>query len=92
MKRSTRTLLFSSVFIALIMLISFPGLFDWSNRIEPWVVGVPFVMFWHLFLALCIALLMAVWYFTDSINGDLDIEIEEATERELAYSKKGSDT
>ncbi len=55
--------------------MTFPGLFDLANRIEPWVFGLPFSMF---YLFLCVALLCAglcIQFFIESKLGELDIEV-----------------
>ncbi|MFD1707849.1 hypothetical protein ACFSCZ_14075 [Siminovitchia sediminis] len=79
MSHSKRITLFVILFIVLYSFLSLPGLFDLANRIEPWVLGVPFVMFWTLFLSFLICCLMISWYIVDAKNGDFDIdEVEES--------------
>lgn len=69
MEKSKHSVVYTVILIGLIMLVSFPGFFDWANRIEPFVLGLPFVMFWVLSICFCMCLVMAAWYYTDSIKG-----------------------
>ncbi|ALS22571.1 hypothetical protein [Paenibacillus naphthalenovorans] len=63
-------------FFVLISLSCFPVLFDWSNRIQPWVFNIPFSMFWQLMLISGMCLLLLIWCIADAWSGDLDVEIE----------------
>lgn len=83
MKNNKHTIFFLILLTFLIALIVHPFFFNWSNRIEPWVLGVPFVMFWLLFVSTLICLAMIAWYITDSITGNLDLDIEVASEEEM---------
>ncbi|MDN7245632.1 hypothetical protein QWY16_09175 [Planococcus shenhongbingii] len=55
--------------------MTFPGLFDLANTIEPWVIGLPFSIF---YLFSCVALLctgLCVQFFVERKLGELDIEV-----------------
>lgn len=67
----------------ILALIIHPSIFNWYNRIEPWVFGLPFSTFWVIFWNLCICVTLIAWYYTDSVKGELDVDIEPATEEEL---------
>ncbi|MEW9673372.1 hypothetical protein [Ammoniphilus sp. 3BR4] len=67
----------------LLALMIHPSVFEWYNRIDPWVLGLPFGTFWVIFCNLCICGTLIVWYYTDSVKGEFDVDIEPATEEEL---------
>ncbi len=79
----TRNIIFSACFIGLILLASFPGLFDFSNKIEPRIFSLSFAYFWQISMNILIFALLIIWYFVDSKYGDLDIDIEPLTKAEL---------
>ncbi|GEM_PF-1467792 len=78
-----RNLFFAASFIVLVLLASFPGLFDFSNKIEPRIFSLPFSYFWQFFINILIFLLLITWYFVDAKYGDLDIDIEPLTKAQL---------
>lgn len=78
-----RNIFFSSLFLLFIFLACFPGVFDWSNRIEPFVIGFPFSYFWQILMNFFIFATLIVWYLVDSYHGDLDLEVEPLTDEEL---------
>ena len=65
---------FAVYFTVITLLVSAPGLFDWANRIEPFVLGLPFSIFWVLFMAFLSFVGFFAWYFVDANQGKLDIE------------------
>lgn len=75
-----RTAIFVSLILATTALSTVPFIFTWANRIEPWLLGLPFAFAWHIGLALLNALLFACWYLSDSRNGVLDVDVT-ATEQ-----------
>lgn len=83
MKRLNHNVLFVIILCAIVSLMVVPVLFKWANRIEPWVLGLPFATFWIIFLCLCMSFTMIAWYYVDSIKGYVDIDIEKATEEEM---------
>jgi len=83
MKRLNHNVLFVFILCAIVSLMVVPVFLKWANRIEPWVLGVPFVTFWIIFLCLCMSFTMIAWYYVDSIMGYVDIDIEKATEEEM---------
>ncbi|MCM3568110.1 hypothetical protein [Neobacillus mesonae] len=59
-----------------IIFMTFPGVFDLANKIDPWVLGLPFSAF---YLFLCVSLLFLGLIFQYRIEdklGELDIEVE----------------
>ncbi len=71
-----RNLFFTASFVLLILLASFPGFFDFSNKIEPRILSLPFSYFWQIFINILIFILLITWYWVDAKYGDLDIDIE----------------
>ncbi len=61
-----------------IALASFPGIFDWSNTIKPWVLGMPFAAFWQLLLSTLAIACFAIWYLIEDKRGSLDDDVPEA--------------
>lgn len=59
----------------IIALASFPGIFDWSNTIEPWVLGMPFASFWQLLLSTLGIVGIAVYYLIEDKRGSLDYDL-----------------
>ena len=71
-----KNVLFFCYYCVIIFLMCFPGPFDWANRIEPWVLGIPFSSF---YLFLCSGLICAgliFQYFVEGRSGELDIDVE----------------
>lgn len=65
---------FALYFTLITLLVSAPGLFDWANRIEPFVLGLPFSIFWVLFMAVLSFSGFFAWYGLDAKSGGLDIK------------------
>lgn len=63
-------------FLVLIALSCFPVIFDWSNRVQPWILDIPFSMFWQLLMMSSMCLLLVIWCIADELSGDLDVDIE----------------
>lgn len=78
-----RNLLFSGLFILFIILTCFPGIFDWSNRVEPFVIGMPFSYFWQILMNCFIFATLITWFLVDSKYGDLDLDVEPLSNEEL---------
>lgn len=68
--------LFAILYFAVLGISSLPGLFDWSNRIEPWVLGQPFMGFWQLFLVAVWVGIFIIQFMVEDRRGDLDIDVE----------------
>jgi hypothetical protein len=74
-----KDLLFLSYYLIIIFLLTFPGPFDWSNRIQPLVLGIPFSVFYlHLGVALMCGGLI-VQYLIEDKMGELDIDMDQLT-------------
>ncbi|RLL43940.1 hypothetical protein D8M04_13645 [Oceanobacillus piezotolerans] len=70
-----KNIIFLIYYSLITICMTFPGIFDLANKINPWVFGLPFVIF---YLFLCIALLCAglcIQFFIESKLGELDIEV-----------------
>lgn len=76
MKQRKHTIFFGVLAYFFIAIGALPGFFDWSNRIDPWILGLPFSMFWLFFTNICIIIILFLWYFVDNATGELDIDIE----------------
>jgi hypothetical protein len=68
-----KTLGFTLYFVLLTLLATLPQVFDWSNRISPWILGMPFSIFWQLLIAVSFSVGLIVWYVADDRSGDLDV-------------------
>ncbi len=60
----------------ILALASFPGIFDWSNTVKPWVLGMPFASFWQLLLSTLGIAGIGVFYLIESANKGMDLDIE----------------
>ncbi|WP_042347049.1 DUF3311 domain-containing protein [Bacillus massiliigorillae] len=64
-------------YINLLILIPFIGFLvflPWANRIEPYVLGLPFFLFWLLFWMIISPLLLIVVYKFDPANKKGEVE------------------
>jgi hypothetical protein len=90
--KKRKNILFLSYYSLITICMTFPGLFDLANRIDPWIFGLPFAVF---YLFVCIGLLcggLLVQYYVEDRLGELDIEVEAAdtslkTETSLGKNK-----
>ncbi len=65
------------IFVSLLFALScFPGVFDWSNTIKPWVMGMPFASFWQLLLSALAIIGIGVFYKIEEAKGVLDMDVE----------------
>lgn len=71
MKSKTVTLLFYLFCWLMLGTLVIPPVFRIFNRIDPWVLGLPFVQFWVLLVILVISLTLIVWYKTEEKRGDV---------------------
>lgn len=71
-----KTLAFSLIFVILTLLAALPGPFDWANRIDPTLGGMPFAMVWQFSIAALFSLGFVAWYFVDARSGDLSLDTE----------------
>ena len=60
-----------------------PVIFDWSNTIEPWVLGVPFASFWQLLLSTLGIVGIGVYYLIEDAMGTLDLDVEKGNYEDL---------
>ncbi len=51
----------------------FVGIF-FANRVEPYVLGLPFIMFWIAMWVVLTSVIMGIIYTLDPINREGDIE------------------
>lgn len=69
----------SAIFVVLILsttaLSTLPFFFNWANRIEPTLLGLPFAFLWQIGLSLLGAFFLACWYLSDSYSGALEIDV-----------------
>jgi len=71
-RRGTVTLLFFCSIWVVLSTIVFPPFFRFFNRIDPWVIGLPFVQFWILFVVLAVCILLTIWYKVEEKRGELE--------------------
>jgi hypothetical protein len=69
-ERRTIVASFTLYFLALFATVM-PPLFQFFNRMEPFVFGLSFVLFWILLVGLLISLGLAVLYRVEAIRGEL---------------------
>nr|WP_318246814.1 DUF3311 domain-containing protein [Bacillus norwichensis] len=72
MRRGTVTLIFFCSIWAVLSTIVFPPFFRFFNRIDPWVIGLPFVQFWILLVVLAVCILLTIWYKVEEKRGELE--------------------
>lgn len=72
MKRGTVTLIFFCSIWAILSSIIFPPFFEFFNRIDPWIMGLPFVQFWILFVVLAVSTMLMIWYKVEEKRGELE--------------------
>jgi Protein of unknown function (DUF3311) len=60
--------------LILIPFIGFLGLLPWANRIEPYVLGMPFLLFWLLLWMVLSPILLVVVYKLDPANREGETE------------------
>lgn len=65
----------------LLALASFPGIFDWSNTIEPWILGMPFASFWQLLLSTLAIVGIGIYYLIENARGSLDWDVDVEDQR-----------
>lgn len=83
-----KNLIFAIYYGIVSILMAFPPFFGWANRIEPWVIGLPFSMF---YLFLCVGLMsigIIVQYIVEDKMGELDIDIDVLDPNELGEENK----
>ncbi len=70
----------AAVFVLLILatsaLSTLPFVFQWANRIEPTLLGLPFAFLWQFGLALLAAMFFIGWYLADKRRGRLDVDVD----------------
>lgn len=70
---TSRHVLFTTAFVLLIALSVLPPVLEWSNRVEPRILGLSFAIAWQLMIAVLMSATLIAWYFVDAATGDLDI-------------------
>ena len=90
--KKRKNVLFITYYAFVMILIAFPGPFDWANRIEPWVIGLPFSIFYIISVILLLAVGMIIQYFVEDWLGELDIEIEPLNEDTNIHETKEMNT
>lgn len=91
MKRLNHNVVFVIIQGGFLSLMVLPPFFKWANRVEPWIFGLPFVTFWIILLCLCMCFTMIAWYYVDAKKGNIDIDIEPATEEKMKKWKYEGD-
>jgi len=52
-------------------MILFPPLFSLINKVEPFILGIPFLVFMEFIFGMFIALLLVLLYWVQKIRGEL---------------------
>lgn len=50
----------------------FPPIFNKINKVEPWILGLPFVQFWIILVVVLVSVCLIVWYVTEDRRGELE--------------------
>lgn len=72
MKRSTVTLIFLGINCLIFSTLVFPPFFAFFNRIEPWVLGLPFIQFWIIVAVILVSSSLIIWYKIEEKRGELE--------------------
>lgn len=72
MSRGKVTLCFFIFCWLVLSTILVPPIFKFFNRIEPWVMGLPFVQFWILTVIVLLSITFVVWYWIERKRGELE--------------------
>lgn len=86
--RRKKAIVFLIYYSVVIICMTFPGIFDFANRINPRIVGLPFSAF---YLFVCVGLLflgLIVQYRIEDKTGELDIEVEYSGNEEIGGDEK----
>lgn len=83
MKRFNYNIIFVIILCFIASLMILPPIFKLANRIEPWILGLPFAVFYIVFLCLSMSVVMIIWHYVDTKKGNVDVDIEKATEEEM---------
>lgn len=81
-RRVDKTMYIIFIFFMCLMLAlsCLPGIFDWSNTIKPWVLGMPFASFWQLLLSTLGIIGIGVFYLIENARKTLDWKDEFTSE------------
>lgn len=72
MSRGIVTFFFLMLNIMFFSTLVFPPFFKYINRIEPLVLGLPFVQFWILLVIFLVSVSLIIWYIVEDKRGDLE--------------------
>lgn len=72
MKRSTISLFFIIFNVLVFSTLVFPPFFKYFNRIEPWVIGLPFIQFWIIMVVVLVSASLMIWYLIQHKRGELE--------------------
>lgn len=68
--RTLRKLLIALAYILMATLVIPPIFNSYFNKIEPWILGMPFLIFWVVFINIVIAIiLLALWNIDKKLDG-----------------------
>ena len=69
--RVLRTVLIIIAYLLMATLVIPPVFNRYFNKITPWVMGIPFLIFWIIFINIAIAfILLALWNIDKKLEGD----------------------
>lgn len=86
--RRNKSIVFILYYSVVTICMTFPGIFDFANRINPRIVGLPFSAF---YLFVCVGLLfvgLIVQYRIEDKTGELDLEVEYSGNEEIGGDVK----
>jgi hypothetical protein len=72
---SNKETVFYAIYVLLLLLESWPGLFL-GNRAEPFILGMPFFLFYQLMGAFITVGFFVLHFCFDSRDGELDYEVD----------------
>ncbi|KXH83793.1 hypothetical protein AU377_03235 [Sporosarcina sp. HYO08] len=72
MSRGKVTLIFFIFCWSVLSTLVVPPIFQYFNRIEPRVFGIPFLAYWILLVCIILSLTLIVWYIVEDKRGELD--------------------
>lgn len=70
--RGKVTLCFLILISLLFSTLLFPPIFNKINKIEPWILGLPFVQFWVILVVVLVSVSLIVWYVIEDKRGELE--------------------
>lgn len=71
LRRRTITVAFGAYFLLLFLSVM-PPAFQFVNRVEPFVLGFPFLLFWILFVSVMMSVGLIALYWVEDQRGEVE--------------------